>query len=320
MNESPKISVIIPVYNVEQYLRQCLDSVVNQTYKNLEIFCVDDGSTDNSGKICEEYSLKDNRITVIHKQNDGISSARNAVIDMVKGRYITFIDSDDYVESDFIEYLYNILKKFNCKMSVCTHNIVKNNKIKKSFNLKTDYKLSSQECIKRLLYNDGIDTSAWAKLYEKSLFNDIRYPVGKLFEDIATTYKFFIKSKEIACGHLAKYNYNVRDNSIVTEKFNRSKLDLLESTDNMAEEVINIFPNLKKAALRRRVYARFSTLNQMVKVDKENEEKVKEMISFIKKYKWNILTDSNVPIRDKFATLLLQINYNLYKYVWQKIK
>ncbi len=320
MNENPKISVIIPVYNVEKYLRQCLDSVINQTYKNLEIILINDGSTDNSGKICEEYALNDERIKMIHKENGGISSARNTAIDTANGKFITFIDSDDDVELDYIDYLYNILKKFDCKMSVCTHNIIKKNKIKKSFNLKTDYKLSSQECIKKLLYNDGIDTSAWAKLYDKSLFDNIRYPVGKLFEDIATTYKFFIKSKEIACGHLAKYNYNVRENSIVTKKFNKAKFDLLESTDNMSEEIINLFPNLKEAVLRRRVYARFSTLNQMAQVDKDNKEKVKEIISFIKKYKWNILTDNNVPIRDKCAILLLQINYNLYKYIWKKFK
>ena len=113
MNENPKISVILPVYNVEKYLRQCLDSVINQTYKNLEIILVNDGSTDNSGKICEEYALNDERIKVIHKENGGISSARNAAIDIAKGQYITFIDSDDDVELDYIDYLYDILKKFN---------------------------------------------------------------------------------------------------------------------------------------------------------------------------------------------------------------
>ena len=152
------------------------------------------------------------------------------------------------------------------------------------------------------------------------MFNNIKYPEGKLFEDIAITYKLFIKSKEVACGHLAKYNYVVRDNSIVTKEFDKSKLDLVEMTDDMAADIVDFFPNLKKAALRRRVYARFSTLNQMAEVDKDNKDEVQEMIKFIKKYKWNILTDSNVPIRDKFAVLLIQINYNLYKYVWQKLK
>lgn len=320
MNEIPKISIIIPVYNVENYLKQCVDSVVKQTYKNLEIILVNDGSTDNSGKICDEYTLKDSRIKVIHKENGGISSARNVAIDIAEGKYITFVDSDDDVEPDYIAYLYNILKVFNCKMSVCSHNIIKNEKTKKSFNLKKDYKISSQECIKRLLYNEGIDTSAWAKLYDKTLFDNIRYPVGKLFEDIAITYKLFIKSGEIACGHLAKYNYKVRENSIVTSKFNKSKLDLLENTDNMANDIVKHFPGLQNAALRRRVYARFSTLNQMSNVDKENSYKIKEMISFIKKHKWNILTDNNVSMRDKCAIILLNINYNLYKFVWNKLK
>ena len=313
--------MIIPIYNAEQYLRQCLDSVVNQTYKNLEIILVDDGSTDNSGKICDEYALKDKRIVVIHKENGGISDARNIGIEKASGEFITFVDSDDDVANDIIEYLYEILKKFNCKMSVCAHNIIKNNKIKKSFNLKGDCKLSSQECIKKMLYDDGIDTSAWAKLYDRSIFEQIRYPKGMLFEDIATTYKLFIKSTEIASGHLAKYNYRIRNEHSITRcVFNKSKLDLIENTDKMATDVINMFPNLQKAALRRKIYARFSTLNQLLNVDKENENIVKETVSFIKKYTWNILFDKNVPLRDKCAIILLNINYNLYKFIWQKLK
>lgn len=318
---NPKISIIIPIYNAEKYLRQCFDSVINQTFKNIEIICLNDGSSDNSLKIIEEYQQKDKRVILVDlEQNKGISNARNEGIKCAKGNYVTFVDSDDYIEPDYIEYLYNILKTFNCKMSVSPHNIVKKGKKKKVFNIKTDYKLSSQECIKKLLYNDGIDTSAWSKLYDKTLFDNIKYPEGKLFEDIAITYKLFIKSKEVACGHLAKYNYVVRDNSIVTKEFDKSKLDLVEMTDYMAADIVNFFPNLKKAALRRRVYARFSTLNQMAEVDKDNKDEVQEMIKFIKKYKWNILTDINAPIRDKIAVLLMQINYNLYKYVWKKLK
>ncbi|WP_372519738.1 glycosyltransferase family 2 protein [Candidatus Ruminimicrobiellum ovillum] len=318
---SPEISIIIPIYNADKYLRQCLDSVVNQTFKDIEIICIDDGSSDNSLQILKEYRQKDERIILVDlKQNKGISNARNEGIKFARGNYITFVDSDDYIEPDYIEYLYSILKTFNCKMSVCIHNVIKKGKKKKVFDIKADYKLSSQECIKRLLYNDGIDTSAWAKLYDKTLFDNIKYPEGKLFEDIAITYKLFIKSKEIACGHLAKYNYVIRENSIVTKNFDKSKLDLVEMTDNMAADIVSLFPNLKKAVLRRRVYARFSTLNQMAKVDKKNSDKIKEMINFIKKYKWNILADSNVPLRDKFAVLLIQINYNLYKYVWRKFK
>ncbi len=311
-----KVSVVIPVYNVEKYLKQCLDSVVNQTLKDIEIICIDDGSTDNSGKICDEYALKDNRIKVVHKENGGLSDARNTGINIATGEYITFIDSDDTVEKDMIEYLYNILKKFACEMSICTHNVIKCNKKKKNFNLKSDYKLSSKECIEKMLYDDGVDTSAWAKLYKRELFENIRYPKGKLFEDIATTYKLFVKSGTIACGHLAKYNYKIRNTSIVRKSFIKSKLDLIENTDNATRDILNIFPNLKKAALRRRVYARFSTLNQVLNFDKENGYIVKEIINFIKKRSSKVLTDKNVPLRDKLAIILLNINYNLYKFVW----
>ncbi len=318
---NPKVSIIIPTYNADQYLRQSLDSVVNQTFKDIEIIIINDCSTDNSLEIIKEYQQKDKRIFLVDlKQNEGISKARNVGIKFAKGNYIAFVDSDDYVEPDYIDYLYNILKNFNCKMSVCSHNVIKKGEKKKVFNSKADFKLSSQECIKRLLYNNGIDTSAWAKLYDKTLFDNIVYPEGKLFEDIAITYKLFIKAKEIACGHLAKYDYIVRENSIVTRNFDESKFDLIEMTDNMAADIVHQFPKLQKAALRRRVYARFSTLNQMAKVDKEHNDKIREIIRFIKKNKWKILTDCNVPIRDKFAAVLIQINYNLYKYVWQKLK
>ena len=122
------ISIIIPVYNVEQYLSRCIDSVINQTYKNLEIILIDDGSTDDSGEICDEYALKDNRIKVMHKQNGGVSSARNEGLDISKGNYIGFIDSDDFIEKDMYEFLYDLLTKNNCDISCCNKFIFKDNK------------------------------------------------------------------------------------------------------------------------------------------------------------------------------------------------
>ena len=137
------ISIVIPIYNVEKYIEKCLDSVIKQTYKNIEIILVDDGSPDNCGKICDSYANNDKRIQVIHKENGGLSDARNVGIERANGKYITFVDSDDYIELDYIEYLYTLIKKYNTKISFCKVNVVFNenntdNKLEN--NNKTDYK------------------------------------------------------------------------------------------------------------------------------------------------------------------------------------
>lgn len=320
---TPLISVILPVYNVESYLDRCMHSLLNQTYKNLEIIMIDDGSTDSSGEICDKYARIDGRVCVIHQKNQGLSAARNKGIENSKGRYLTFVDSDDSVQTDMIEYLFYLLKKFDCKMSLCSH-IVYFTKSKKYRDLGNgkEEKLSAHDCIKSMLYHGDVDTSAWAKLYSREVIDDIRFPVGKFYEDIATTYKYFIKSDYVACGFNSKYIYHVRDNSIVTGSFSLRKLDLLEMTDSMAYEVNEIYSDLKKAVLRRRVYARFSTLNQMLYLDNNNEliKRRKEIINFIHSNFIKVFTDFSTPKRDKFALVCIIIGFNFYKKVWTFIK
>lgn len=314
---NPLVTVIVPVYKVEPYLRRCLDSIVNQTYKNLEIILIDDGSPDNCGVICDEYAENDKRIKVIHKENGGLSSARNVGLDVFKGEYVSFIDSDDVVSLDMIEYLYDLLSDNNAEISVCLHEIVRDNHRWISFKNVNNQTVTPKECIKKLLYNDGVDTSAWAKLYKASLFNNVRYPQGKLFEDIATTYKLFFNANRIALGNEAKYSYILRNSSIVGSSFNEKKLDLLEMTDEMGRNVLNVYPDLSKAVLRRRVYARFSTLNQLARcVDRKKEKNC--IIKFIKDNTREILLNNEVCLKDKVASILLNVNYNLYKFIWDK--
>lgn len=166
-----------------------------------------------------------------------------------------------------------------------------------------------------MLFHDVIDTSAWAKLYKKELFETIEYPYGKLFEDIATTYKLMLKSTRIAVGYESKYNYIFHNNSIVNSSFRPAKLDLIEMTDNMGKEVGVEFPELSNAILRRRVYARISTLNQMLNTNGYDKEK-NEILEFIKGNSLNVLKNKKTPLRDKVAILLLLFNYNLYKKTW----
>jgi len=313
--ETPLISIILPVYNVSAYLRPCLDSVINQDYKNLEIILVDDGSTDISSSICDEYSEKDGRIRVIHKKNGGLSDARNAGAEIAEGEYITFVDSDDRITEDYVSYLYSLIKAYNTKMSLCTHTVVFENGRRLVYGDGGRQCLDAETCIKRMLYHDVIDTSAWAKMYHRNLVKEIQYPVGMHYEDIGTTYKFFMAAGKIACGYQSKYFYFVRKNSIVTASFNPKKFDLITMTDQMGKDVLNRYPSLDRAVLRRRVYARFSVLNQMSRVNGYEAER-KELIAFIKKYRHLIIADSLAPKRDKAAVLLLSISYRLYRKVW----
>lgn len=312
----PLISVILPIYNIKDYLDKCMKSIFAQTYKNLEIIMVDDGSTDGCGKLCDEYLEKDKRIRVFHKENGGLSDARNYGIERVSGEYITCIDPDDYVDKDYVEYLYKLIEKYKTKMSICQHRVLFDNGRIDDKGNSGDEVLPNKRCIERMLYHDVIDTSAWAKLYHKDLFRNVKYPFGKLFEDISTTYKLMLQCREIAVGYESKYNYFIRSNSIVNGKFNPKKMDLLEMTDQMGRDVIAEYPDLSGAVLRRRVYARFSTINQMLDV-KEYQNERNEMIRFVKAHAKEVCALAATPKRDRYAIKLITISYPLYRAVWK---
>lgn len=193
------ISVIVPIYNVEKYLNKCIESIINQSYSNLEIILVDDGSKDSSGIMCDSYILKDKRIKVIHKENGGLSDARNVGLDKAKGEYIVFIDSDDWIDEKMIEILYNIIKKNNSDISICDYFLAYNEEIQTQKEDIEIINLSNIEALKTIYDKDlGVCMIvAWNKLYKRNLFkDDIRYPYGKIHEDEFTTYKLLYKAKK----------------------------------------------------------------------------------------------------------------------------
>ena len=225
------ISVVIPIYKVEKYLNKCIDSVLKQTYKNLEIILVDDGSPDKCGKICDEYKKIDKRIKVIHKKNGGLSDARNYGIKAASGKYIGFIDSDDFISNEMYEILYFILKKSNADISVVSYKEVsENNEVNdERKNIRNIDILNAEQSMKFLFDNNKCGNYAWNKLYKLSLFENIEYPVGKKMEDLGTTYKLFDKCKNIAYCDLELYYYLQRQGSIlhsIDEKLCNDKFEL----------------------------------------------------------------------------------------------
>lgn len=215
--ENPLISVIVPIYNVEPYLRKCLDSLINQTYKALQIILVDDGSPDNCGKICDEYSALDSRITVIHKANGGLSSARNAGLNIATGIYLGFVDPDDWIENDMFEYLISGIQTYNADIAICgRREIYSNHSEEFCWDKETFY--SKEEALKELLDNKKLRNYVWDKLWRKELFVDINFPEGKTFEDVAVTYRAIINAEYVVCLPAVKYNYRQRSNGIVHSK------------------------------------------------------------------------------------------------------
>lgn len=212
------ISVVVPVYNVEKYVAECVDSIVNQTYKDLEIILVDDGSTDNSGAICDELAGKDERIKVIHKTNGGLSDARNAGIDIAKGEYISFIDSDDYIHPQMLELLLHTSLKIDSDISVCLFASVGETE-KRSFQTIDDNTISvstySENRLSEIYNNNLITVVAWNKLYKKSLFNSIRYAYGKIHEDEFIIHELLFAASKVAYIDTELYFYRTRSNSIM---------------------------------------------------------------------------------------------------------
>lgn len=218
------ISVIIPVYKVENYLCRCVDSVLEQTYTNMEIILVDDGSPDNCPVMCDEYARQDSRVKVIHQENAGLSGARNAGIDMAQGQWLAFVDSDDYLAADFLERLYQACVDTGSSLSVCRWEYVRGETIPEHGTGETRV-YTGREMLANLYVPDGAYfVVVWNKLYRKELFEDIRYPLGRIHEDEATTYRIYDKVKKAAYVDRSLYGYFVTPVSI-TRGFNPKRMD-----------------------------------------------------------------------------------------------
>lgn len=225
------ISVIIPVYKVEKYIHRCIDSILKQSFSNLEIILVDDGSLDTCGDICDEYAIMDHRIKVIHQENGGLSDARNTGIESAKGTYLTFLDSDDWVHELYIEKLYNLLKRADADISACNFVRTWDENISVDESANSVYIFSNMEALDQLYEEFYVPmVVAWGKIYKAALFNGIRYPKGKVHEDEFTTYKLFYEAKTIAFSTEQLHYYWQRPDSITGVSFNvKNSLDIAQA-------------------------------------------------------------------------------------------
>lgn len=301
------ISVIVPVYNVESYVEECIQSVLNQSYQNLEIILVDDGSTDKSGEICEKFTY-DKRVTVLHKENGGLSSARNFALEIVKGEYLSFIDSDDYIDKYFIEKLYNALKiqKDNCKISMCRFTREENSFMISEKKIKL---VSSEETLKNILYqkDDSLySVAACNKLYHRSVFEKIDFPESFINEDMFVICEVLSETKYVAVIDYNGYYYRINNNSITQKRFSPKNLDVVKACDHIMNYVEKHFnsADLKKAAVNLKFRRCYQMLYKLWMSNEKYEDYENILFSFIKANKTIVLKDKNSKFSSKLTALM----------------
>lgn len=312
------ISIIVPVYNVEDYLETCLKSIIAQSYENIEIILVDDGSKDNSGQICDAYAKKDLRIKVIHKKNGGLSDARNEGLKYATGNFIIFVDSDDVISDDLVKYLYGLIIDTGADIGICDpvhcypgHTI--------EFQLEQCRKIfNSEDAQLEMLYQRSFLVAAWGKIYKRKCFENIKFPVGMLFEDSAVMYKIFDKVEKIVYGDAKLYGYMHREGSITTKKFSKKDCDILI----ISQEIVNFYKvksqELQQAARSYQTAAAFRIYMNAPR----NAEFCSELIEcekILKENQKSVFYDKNVRKKMKMAILLYMYARPIMPLVYRRV-
>ena len=306
MNDQPLISVIVPVYNVADYLDQCLQSIVDQTYRQLEILVVDDGSTDDSGTLCDRWAERDERIRVIHQPNGGLSAARNTAIDIMQGELVMMVDSDDVLHPDCTSILLQAMQDHVADIAIGDYQPFYDGQA-----IFTDQAASQaapaiynqHEAILAILYQNGLTHSAWGRLYKSSLFDGIRYPVGKFYEDFAIIYPLLLKCKTIVKIDRKIYGYRQREKSIL-QTFSPRRAAVLDIGEQLEQETLANDKQYTRAARSRLLSAYFNIL-LLSNQDKADDHKALKDRCWegIKRLRFECLIDGNVRLKNKVGIL-----------------
>ena len=313
-----EISIIVPVYNVEKYLENCIESILNQTFKDFELILVDDGSTDNSGKICDIYEKKDSRIKVIHKNNEGLSSARNTGLDIACGKYVGFVDSDDSIHPKMYEVLYNLIEKYKSDISCCNYKYTYDisNQNHEELNLNEVIEMSNIEAIEKLYDKDlGVRlVVAWNKLYHKHLFDNIRYKVGRLHEDEFMAHRILYNSKKITYVDNELYYYLQREGSIMSKKSYKRKVDtLLSKSDRMRFCNKVGLTSMSDNICKTYEFEFFNLYKQLLNEGSENAEFLKEIRRDFILNLYILLRQKDIHIKEKISCLIFAISPKVYR-------
>ena len=318
-----QISIVVPVYNVENCLSYCVESLRQQTYKNIEIILVDDGSTDSSGEICDQYAREDDRIKVLHIENGGLSNARNTGVKESSTDWIVFIDSDDYYDHRAIEYLVELRDKYRVDL-VATPVIevrdYENSDFLGDFREKYSGKLDRRTALEQMFYGNYVGTHSGGKLYKKEILLRFPYPNGMLYEDLALAYEHIASCENIAVSDLTLYKYYRRPGSIVNSKYSDRLLDFYKAMEwnrSYIERDYSGDKDMRRALNVRYVFNGLHIVHAMLSSDMYAEvNKIrKEYIQYFK----DVVPNSNVTRKNKMKYILLLVSAKLYKKIRRKI-
>lgn len=311
---NPLISIIVPVYNIEEYLPRCIESVLQQTYTNLELILVDDGSKDRSGAICDAYQEKDSRVRVIHKENGGSSSARNEGIAVAKGQYLGFVDSDDYVEKTMYETMVRVIEETGCNIvQVARDEIDENGNLMPNVCEMPEKQIeySSEEFMKELLLHKG-DCSFCTKLLNRDLFIENKFPMGVLNEDFHLLVRMLKQGENIVslpyCGYHVFYRIGSNTRKKDANEFSRVYADCVDNADMVFELVKENFPSLEKVAIRFGLFQRMDYLLHIpiLQMKKDNKQ-YKEVCRYIRKHFFHMLASKYLTFKNKIYLTLFAI-------------
>ena len=314
MKEKQLVSIIVPVYNVEKYIERCIDSILEQSYEEIEVLLIDDGSTDNSGKICDEASQKDKRITVVHKKNGGLSDARNVGLELCKGDWILFVDSDDCINKYVVQIcIESATKKDGADIIWFNYTNVEDNQNVDFREKKVAMEMQTETgalAVKRCFMNVG-SIVVWNKMYKRSLFQKLRFPKGKIHEDEFLTYKLLYNAKKVGYIDVSLYYYTIRNNSIMRTEFNKKRLVLLE----VFEERIVFFKNRNEQELYEiSVMQYYHILRTLYALSGQKKEYIKEQKVIVDKiinYSSEFLKNKYLSKIHKVILRMTSINYKI---------
>lgn len=314
------ISIIIPIFKVEKYLEECLESVIHQTYKNLEIILVDDGSPDNCPSICDKYALMDTRIKVIHQENQGLSAARNTGIKYATGEYIFFLDSDDYLNINYCEKIINVAKNVECDIVISKIvTIDDEGKLIQSglgLNISEQKLLNNCDAMRGIILGRELQGYAWGKLYKRSFVEEIKYPVGKVFEDRYTVYKYFEKANRVCLCPEAIIYYRLRKSSI-THNLNLSKwYDLLEADKNLLLFCEKKYPEILNQ-MKAIYFGRYIHI-WIYFFDSQNQPQITKFVGLMKDIYRKYRKVPDIKLVHKISYLMIFYIPNIYRWLIHK--
>ncbi|MCI2255198.1 glycosyltransferase [Domibacillus sp. PGB-M46] len=313
----PEISIIVPIHNTEPYLRDCLNSIINQTFSNIEVILVNDGSTDQSGLICDEFAKEDKRIKVIHKKYEGVSAARNIGIKTAQGKFIGFVDGDDRIDNKMYEKLYQLCVETDSEIAICALGREVNGKLINERNTGEQFikVMDNVEALRQMFKGILYRFSLCNKLFKRKCFDNVQFPEGRIHEDLSTTYKLFANAKKSVFTNYIGYIYVKRQESILTSRFSEKRLDAFIGWKEILLFVTSEYPDLIGEVTACFTYSCvdniYYILNQ-VEETKERTSYLRVIQKLVRKFYKNIIISKGIAFNYKCLLTLLFCNINFF--------